>query len=195
VPPNERSEPGGKDKTIYSLRKWTSLAVQGNPTALLPLFVPSEALHIVTKFGYEVRNERGMFLSQRCITAFRGYLTKQLHDAFSDAKHTNRPELVEEFGFDTKAAYHALRVAIQGRELIETHDITIPMQPYWQSFLVGVRKGRFTLTEVLRELEKHIALLDYAAEHTTLPEHCDMTAIDTWLTGMYVTYWKEQQWV
>src|SRR2546430_5810567 len=44
-PEGVRSGPGDLDLTIYSLRKWLRLALQGNPTVLLPLFVPDE--HII----------------------------------------------------------------------------------------------------------------------------------------------------
>lgn len=41
-----RSRAGDLDLTIYSLRKWARLALQGNPTVLLLLYLPDDALVI-----------------------------------------------------------------------------------------------------------------------------------------------------
>src|SRR5690606_12928438 len=43
-PEGVRSGPGDLDLTVYSLRKWMRLALDGNPTVLLPLFVPEEEI-------------------------------------------------------------------------------------------------------------------------------------------------------
>jgi hypothetical protein len=41
--------------------------------------------------------------------------------------HTNRPELVAVHGYDTKYAMHALRLGLQGIELLSTGRITLPV--------------------------------------------------------------------
>ena len=41
--------------------------------------------------------------------------------------HTNRPELVAVHGYDTKYAMHALRLGLQGIELLTTGRITLPV--------------------------------------------------------------------
>lgn len=43
-PEGVRSGPGDLDLIVYSLRKWLRLALAGNPTILLPLFVPTDHL-------------------------------------------------------------------------------------------------------------------------------------------------------
>src|SRR5487761_512467 len=57
-----RSGAGDLDVIIYSARKWCRLALAGNPTVLLPLFVPEEVIF---------RNEAGAEL-----VAMHGYDTK-----------------------------------------------------------------------------------------------------------------------
>src|SRR5216684_3910125 len=46
-----RSRAGDLDLTVYSLRKWARLALQGNPTVLLLLYLPDDALVIQTSVG------------------------------------------------------------------------------------------------------------------------------------------------
>lgn len=194
VATGERSGPGGLDKTVFGLRKWTKLATAGNPTALLPLYVPGNNLHFVNLHGWEVRGNRDIFLSKKCATAYRGYLHRQQLNAFSDAKHTNRPELVQLYGYDTKAAYHAMRLAIQGRELVTERMITLPMTNGWSDYLKGVRRGEVDREDALNMLDHLVESLDVAVEHSTLPEHVDMDVVDVWITGMYKTFWKERSW-
>lgn len=43
-PDGVRSEAGDLDLVIYSLRKWMRLALRGNPTVLLLLFAPDDAI-------------------------------------------------------------------------------------------------------------------------------------------------------
>ncbi len=58
-PEGGRSGPGDLDLTVYSLRKWVRLAAQGNPTVLLPLFVPPEHTFEITEIGEELRANAG----------------------------------------------------------------------------------------------------------------------------------------
>src|SRR3979409_2518531 len=50
-PEGARSGPGDLDLIIYSLRKWMRLALDGNPTVLLPLFVPDDEVVAITDIG------------------------------------------------------------------------------------------------------------------------------------------------
>jgi hypothetical protein len=58
------------------------------------------------------------------------------------AAYTNRPELVAVHGYDTKYAMHALRLGLQGVELLSSGKITFPVpEPDRElpGFLVGAR--------------------------------------------------------
>ncbi len=44
-----RSGAGDLDVIVYSARKWARLALSGNPTVLLPLFVPDEEVERSTR--------------------------------------------------------------------------------------------------------------------------------------------------
>ena len=63
--------------------------------------------------------------------------------------HTNRPELVAAHGYDTKYAMHALRLGLQGIELLTTGRITLPVPPPHRDTLRAVRRGDLRLAEVL----------------------------------------------
>ncbi|ASR75901.1 nucleotidyltransferase [Mycobacterium phage GenevaB15] len=192
IPEGQRSGPGDTDQTIYSLQKYARLAAKGNPTVLMPLFAPENYVYDCTEEGRELRWNRDLFLSKQVGDRFLGYLVAQRERAqgLRGKKHTNRPELVEKFGYDTKMMYHAHRLAIQGTELLLEGDITLPMEDVHRSFLLRMRNGEFPLEVALKSLEFRTELLRQAAEASELPDHPDYDAIDNWLIGMQYHHWK-----
>src|SRR5437868_3844965 len=139
-PEGVRSGHGDLDLTVYSLRKWMRLAVSGNPTVLLPLFVPADEIVSITATGQSLRANADMILSRQAGHRFLGYLRTQ-RDRMLDhpnGKHTNRPELITLYGFDTKFAGHMIRLGLQGIELLETGTITLPMPEPWRTWIIDL---------------------------------------------------------
>ncbi len=191
-PEGHRSGPGDVDLTIYSVRKWMRLAVQGNPTVLLPLFVSDSDVIVRTELGDELRALAPSILSRRAGERFQGYLSAQ-RDRLLGArggKHTNRQELIEIYGYDTKYAMHMVRLGVQGVELLETGTISLPIREPWLTWLRDLRHGRHSRTEALEaagELEARIvALLDTSP----LPAEPDMAAVNRWLVSAHRRAWS-----
>lgn len=106
-----RSGAGDLDVIIYSARKWARLALAGNPTVLLVLFVPDEEVVFRNDTGAELVSNAHRFVSRLAADRFLGYLQGQKAAMTGQAgAHTNRPELVAVHGYDTKYAMHALRL-------------------------------------------------------------------------------------
>lgn len=114
-PEGHRSGPGDLDLVVYSARKWMRLALTGNPTVLLPLFVPDSEIVTLTELGKDLRSRADMVVSRQAGHRFRGYLEAQRARLLGvgGGRHTNRPELIEAHGFDTKFAAHMVRLGIQ----------------------------------------------------------------------------------
>ena len=125
----ERSQAGDVDAVIYSLRKWSRLALQGNPTVLLPLFVPPDHVLIETRLGGELRMLADAFASRQAGHRFLGYAKAQRErlQGTRGQLRVHRPELVDLYGFDTKFAGHLLRLAYQGIEYLTTGRLVLPM--------------------------------------------------------------------
>jgi hypothetical protein len=193
-PEHTRSGPGDLDLTVYSLRKWTRLALDGNPTVLLPLFVPPHEIVAITPTGHDLRANAARFLSRRAGQRFLGYLRAQRDrmEGTRRGKHTNRPELVERHGFDTKFAYHMVRLGIQGVELMETGRITLPMPEPERTWLLALRRGEHSRDDALdraRELEQRLAELCRTCD---LPAEPDHAWADRWLVGTYQRTWAQR---
>ncbi|MFD3594316.1 DNA polymerase beta superfamily protein [Nocardia sp. NPDC058640] len=188
-----RSGAGDLDLTVYSLRRWAALAAAGNPTVLLLAFIPPEEIVIQTDVGRDIQAHPERWLSREAALRFGGYLVSQRDQllGLKSKKHTNRPELVETLGFDTKFAYHMVRLGLQGVELLTTGRVTLPMPPVERKWLQELRRGEHTQEEALDWAADLLDQLNQLAEIADLPAQPDRGAIDRWLTDTYVSWWEQ----
>lgn len=191
APKNQRSRPGDIDLTIYSLRKFLSLAMQGNPTILATLFAPENMIVFQDEFGEQLLNHADWIVSQRAFPRFRGYMEAQKKRLLGERKgHVpSRPELIEQFGYDTKYAMHVLRLALQGIEILNTGQITLPMSSGHREYLTAVRRGEYSYEAILDDIELLEARLEHAGERSTLPEEPNVAAIEKWLYRTHMKAW------
>lgn len=174
----ERSQPGDYDLVIHSVRKFARLAAQGNPSILMVLFGP---LRFTTPLGDALRNLAPAFWSDNARQRFIGYSRAQRERLLGvrGGKHTNRPELIEQHGYDTKYAMHMLRLGFQGLEYATTGRLTLPIPGEHGQFLRDVRNGNYPLTEVIGRADANEDALSMLRTHA--PEHPDYDAINHWL--------------
>lgn len=185
-----RSGAGDLDVVIYSARKWCRLAAAGNPTVLLLLFVPDAEVTYRNRFGAQLCDNAHRFVSTQAANRFIGYLKSQRGAITGQpGTHTNRPELVAIHGYDTKFAMHALRLGIQGVELLTTGRITLPVPEPELSYLRQVRRGETGLAEVLARIDDAEAELTRLATSSDLPPTPDEHWINQWLHRSHLAYW------
>jgi hypothetical protein len=177
----ERSGPDDLDIIVYSARKWAGLAAQGNPTVLLPLFVPDSEVVTITDAGQEVRANADRFISRQAAERFLGYLNSQRSAIHSDTHDS---------GYNAKTAMHAMRLGIQGIELLNTGRISLPIPEPFLSELRSVRRGETPVAEVMQRLDDVEADLVAAAAASALPEFADLARVDAWLHRSYQQQWE-----
>lgn len=187
----ERSRAGDLDVVVYGARKWTALAAAGNPTVLLPLWVPESEVVVCTDAGRELRAHADRFVSRAVADRFLGYLRNQ-KDAMTavGGERRARPAHVGEHGYDVKYAMHALRLGVQGAELLRTGRITLPVPEPELSRLREVRSDRWPLSDVLTWLEELEADLTALGGSSDLPPEPDRSWIDGWLHRSYLESWS-----
>ncbi len=187
-----RSGAGDLDVVIYSARKWCRLALDGNPTVLLVLFVPDEEVLWRTEVGAELVDNAHRFVSKRAAARFIGYLRSQKAAMTGEVgAHTNRPELVAVHGYDTKYAMHALRLGLQGVELLGTGRISLPVPEPDRTYLRAIRTGEVELAEVLEAIDRAEGELVHLAEASAVPDEPDRTWVDGWLHRSHLAYWAD----
>lgn len=189
-----RSGAGDLDVVIYSARKWARLALAGNPTVLLLLFVPDQEVVFRNDAGAELVANADRFVSQLAADRYIGYLGTQ-RSAMTGAvgAHTNRPELVAEHGYDTKFAMHALRLGVQGVELLTTGRITLPVPEPSRAYLRSIRRGEVPLPEVVAAIGDAEQELIALRASPAVPAQPDRAWVDDWLHRAHVSYWERKQ--
>lgn len=193
-PEGARSGPGDIDLVVYSLRKYLSLAMKGNPTALLPLFAPEESVLIETALGENLRQHRQMFLSNSAVERFLKYMEAQHERMLGGGKRNrvpDRPELVARHGWDTKYGSHALRLAYQGYEIATEGVLTLPLKPDNRERVLAVKRGEVDPNSVSEEIttisNKVRRLLD--EKKTPLPDYANLELIDAWSVSAHRGFW------
>lgn len=184
-PQGVRSQPGDLDLTLYSLRKFCRLAMKGNPHVIMLLWLP-EFINKRDPVAQTLIDIRKHFINKQTFSSFIGYLKSQKMGMLGQrSKKVSRPELVDKYGFDTKFAYHAIRLGMQGCELGLTDNLVLPMCE--AVFLKDVRLGRVSFDECIRIIESHeTRLLDYLEE----AKPAEQEPIDKFLVWAHRIHWE-----
>lgn len=186
-----RSGAGDLDVVIYSARKWCRLALAGNPTVLLLLFVPDHEVVHRTAEGADLVANAERFVSVIAAQKFLGYLRSQ-RDGMVGVGRAARSDLVSAHGYDTKFAMHALRLGVQGVELMRTGRITLPVPEPDLSFLRAVRRGEVPFDQVIARLDDLTDTLDRLRFSADLPAEPDRSWVDSWLHRTHLAYWQRE---
>jgi hypothetical protein len=184
-----RSGAGDLDVIVYSARKWARLALAGNPTVLLVLFVPDEEVVFRNQVGAELVGNAHRFVSRLAAVRFLGYMQAQKAAMTGQAgARTNRPELVAVHGYDTKYAMHALRLGLQGIEFLTTGRITLPVPEPRRAYLRAIRHGQVPLAEVLDAITSAETQLIQLRGNSAIPDQPDRSWVDDWLHRSYLNF-------
>lgn len=179
------SQAGDLDLTVYSLRKWTRLALQGNPTVLLLLFAP---VLEATDLGRELQALAPHFASRAAGARFLGYLQSQSSKMLDLKK--GRMELIREYGFDTKAAGHMIRLAFQGIEYLKTGKLVLPLPEEQAERVRDIRLGKVSLPVVLQDVEIYKEMMRELMNRTSpLPEFPNYKLVGDWVREKYLERW------
>jgi predicted nucleotidyltransferase len=200
-----RSQPGDLDLTIYGLRKYLGLALKGNPTILILLYLPKELCLTRTSLGAQLQELAPKIVSRGAIGAFLGYLRAQEQRLKGErGTKTHRPELVARatstvitaHGYNTKFAMHALRLGYQGLELANTGRLELPIAIVTRGYLRDVREGKVPLADVLAKIEQLGSQLAQIIDNislSALPANPDVKAVNDWMLDVYMSWWKANE--
>ena len=162
----------------YSLRTFVMLALQGNATALIALYSP--AITVESALGRELRELAPAFISSRLADRYAGYLRAQ-----KDRLLGTR--------YDVAYAMNVLRFAEQGRELLESGELVLPVPEPARGRIIEVRDDHLHRDSVLARVEEAERMLERARYGTLLPDEPDTARIETWMVEAYGRYWSGER--
>jgi uncharacterized protein len=113
--------------------EWISLieffvhaGLKGSPNLIECLFVRKELVTVGTKMGWYLRDNRKLFISMKTFQSFKGYANGQMHRIRQRNPETDdRKKLIEKYGYDTKMAYHTLRLLDQLDQILTSGEIDL----------------------------------------------------------------------
>lgn len=145
------------DLAIYNIVKYFSLCAECNPNMIDSLFVPRRCVLFSTPIGEMVRDRRKDFLHKGAWHKFKGYAYAQLHKiGKANKSNPKRKESVEKFGYDTKFAYHVVRLLGEVEQIMIEHNLDIQRN---REQLKAIRRGEWSLEYLhqwFEDKERHL---------------------------------------
>lgn len=167
----DKNAAGGEGKNydykIYNITRFFNLVMGNNPNMVDSLFVPERCVLFQTPLGQHVRENRHIFLSQKVVHTFRGYAYQQLHKIRT--KHPEagkRADLIAKHGYDTKFAYHIVRLLEEARQILTLGDLDLEAS---RELLKAIRRGDWKLEDIERYFTENEPQLLKMASESKLP--------------------------
>jgi predicted nucleotidyltransferase len=168
------------DFTVYSIVKYFSLCMENNPNMIDSLYTPHNLVIFSTKIGDMVRENRDLFLHKGVYHKLKGYAYSQLHlmKTKNPQEGSKRYDNIQEYGYDTKYAYHVIRLIDECEQILETHTLDLQRN---NEQLKAIRKGEIKEEEIRKIFAEKEIYLAKLYETSTLRYSPDEDAIKSLL--------------
>lgn len=133
------------DVTIYSIVKYFQLCMENNPNMVDSLYTPHDCVLHITKIGQMVRDNRDLFLHKGSWHKYRGYSYSQLSKMSGKTEASKRFEMVQEYGYDLKFAYHVVRLVLEVEQILTEQTLDLRRN---SDMLKAIRAGEWTEQQV-----------------------------------------------
>ncbi|MGE0872639.1 MAG: nucleotidyltransferase domain-containing protein [Kofleriaceae bacterium] len=162
------------DFQIYGIVRFFQLAMENNPNIVDALFTPRRCVLSSTAVGEYIREHRVDFLHKGSWQKFKGYAYGQLHKIKTKAPSGSRAELVAEFGYDVKFAYHVVRLLLEAEQILVARDIDLERD---REQLKAIRRGEWTLEQLEQWAQDKERVLEGLYHASTIPYAVDEARI------------------
>ncbi len=164
------------DVTIYSLVRFFDLCADNNPNMVDALFCPRRCVRHSTALYEHVRDHRRLFLHQGAFARFRGYAYAQLKKLDGRPKRANpqRQAAIDAHGFDTKFAYHIVRLACECEQILAGGDLVLDRD---RELYKAVRRGEWSKQRIKDWFADKERELEALKARTALPRSPDLEAL------------------
>jgi len=164
------------DFAIYNIIKYFQLCMDNNPNMIDSLFTPQTCVLHITKVGNMVREKRHMFLHKGCWHKLKGYAYSQLHKMSSKNPTGKRVEIREKHGFDTKFAYHVVRLLSEAEQILSTGDLDL-QEKGRREHMKAIRRGEVSEKDIRQWASDKEKQLENLYHTSTLPYSPDEAKI------------------
>lgn len=181
------------DVSIYSIVKYFQLLMENNPNMADSLWTYDEDVITQTKISKMVRDNRKIFLHRGAFHRYLGYAKQQMHKIENKNGHMNekRNSDIQKFGFDTKYAGHLVRLLLEAEEILRSGDFDIKKNG---NHILEIRKGKYSLDEIKREVSNLENNLNLAYENSKLRDSPDEKEIKNLLVNCIEEFHGKLNW-
>ncbi len=176
------------DLVVHTVGKVCRLALKANPNMLEILFCRDDDVLSMSQMGWELRQMRDKFLSQKAYRAYSGYALGQLKImANHNTDHGARRDSIERWGYDTKNAMHLIRLLLTARTLLAEGRLEVYRSE--RDFLLAIRRGKYSRHEIQKmadDLDQECRSLSL---RSPLPSTPDVAGVEQWLVA------RQRDWV
>jgi predicted nucleotidyltransferase len=164
------------DFAVYSIVKYLHLCMQNNPNMIDSLFTARRCVIHTTPIAEMVRERRREFLHKGSWHKFKGYAYAQLSKIRSKSNHSNpkRAESIAKLGYDSKFAYHVVRLLAEVEQIMVENDLDLERN---REQLKSIRRGEWTLDQIEAYFEAKEKSLEQVYLNSTLPHSPDEAKI------------------
>lgn len=165
------------DLSIYGIVRYFSLCMEGNPNMLDSLFTAQDCVLHITAVGTLIRESRQHFLHKGCWPKFKGYAYATMHKMRTKNPIGKRRELVDQYGFDVKYAYHIVRLLDECEQILTHRDIDLRLN---REQLKAIRRGEMKEEEIFAwasDKERHLETLYHQSKLPSGPDQGVLRAL------------------
>jgi predicted nucleotidyltransferase len=168
------------DVTCYNIVKYFTLAMENNPNIVDSLYVKNTCVLYSTLVGQHLRENRSLFLHKGAYHKFKGYAYSQLSKLSTNknSSSSKRKELYEQHGYDTKFAYHVIRLIDECEQILTLGDIDLERS---REMMKSVRRGEWTEEKVRKHFEDKEKSLEQLYRESSLQHSPDESKIKSLL--------------
>lgn len=160
------------DFNVYGHVRFLHLLMASHPDLLSLLWVPDEFVLKSTAVGDHLRANRDVFVSKAFAYKMRDMAKNQL-GRMRHARETKDPRKLaffEQFGYNPKTGYHAVRLLNEARQFMEWGGVQLDAD---RDRLLAIRNGNYLADKVERIFGRELVQLEDWLERSTLPEAVD----------------------
>ena len=180
---------GEYDITIYNIVKFFHLCFNNNPNIVDILFSPNHCFSFLSPVGKCLIDNKHLFLSKKCIVTFKGYAVSQLRKLKNTNKQSlKRQHLINLHGFDTKFAYHVVRLGLECGQILKTGNLILDLD---KDIYRDIRNGKWTLQDIYEFFSEQEEILDNLYKKSELPEIPDEKKLKKLLMECMEEFWNQ----
>ena len=176
------------DLAIYNIVRYFQLCMENNPNMIDSLFVPDRCVLFITKIGTMVRDQRKEFLHKGSWHKFKGYAYSQTKKMMTKSPDvgSRRYEDIQKHGYDTKFAYHVVRLLNEVEQIMTEGDLSLDRN---REQLKAIRRGEWTAEQIQRYFDQKESELEGLYTTSKLPHSPDEDKIKGLLLACLEEYY------